>query len=58
MTRVRDMVRTNPSDAIVDQDILTECIDACFECAFRVIALWLCTIKRTADNGEAPRPKG
>lgn len=33
MTRVQEMVQSNPNGALVDEATLVECIDACFECA-------------------------
>ena len=33
MTRVQEMIRTNPSATAVDAGTLAECIEACFECA-------------------------
>ena len=33
MTRAQDMLRTNPSGAAVDAEVLAELIDSCFECA-------------------------
>lgn len=33
MTRVQEMIRTNPNDTAVDAGALVECIEACFECA-------------------------
>lgn len=33
MTRVQEMIRTNPSAATVDAGTLAECIEACLECA-------------------------
>ncbi len=32
MTHAQQMVQTNPSEAIVDQSTLVECIEACFDC--------------------------
>ncbi len=33
MTHAQQMVQTNPSQTIVDQSTLVECIEACFDCA-------------------------
>ncbi len=33
MTHAQQMIQTNPSQAIVDQSTLVECIEACFDCA-------------------------
>ncbi len=33
MTHARQMVRTNPSGAAVEEAALVECIEACFDCA-------------------------
>ena len=33
MTHAQQMVQTNPSQAVVGQNILVECIEACFDCA-------------------------
>ncbi len=33
MTYVQQLVQTNPTQAAVDESILVECIEACFDCA-------------------------
>ena len=33
MTRAQQMVQTNPTQPLVDQSTLVECIEACFDCA-------------------------
>ncbi len=33
VTRVQQMLRTNPSSAAVDASTLVECVEACFDCA-------------------------
>ena len=33
MTHAQQMVQTNPSQAVVDESTLVECIEACFDCA-------------------------
>ena len=51
MTHARQMVETNPSRPIVDQDTLVECIEACFDSS------QACTACADALLGEGDVPR-